>query len=471
MLYIVKTEKDDKLFTPGPTKYNIELKAETPKWSIHGTKRRSHTKKEKTPGCGMYEYKSYIGEGPKYSFGYIHSASNTESSSKNETKFEVPGPGFYPVKELDTGPKYSMYSRNHDSKKKLIKVKINKTDVPGVGAYEIRKDSSFEVPCFKFDKGERNNLDINETILKYPGPNKYSWDLKFSSTSTPRWSFSREERFPYMKNSYKKLLKSDEPGPGAYNTIEFPGKRGPFYSFSKIKENHITLDRDELKKIKQFPSVGKYLNDIQYLSDPPFYSFSHKLVHKEISDKGKITSPGPGKYNPNKEISSTLPRGPLWSWSSSKVNRDEDAIKKNSKKIRIITPGPGFYNTTKGNIPQGPQYSMRPILKKIKIVDFPGPGQYNVVKENSGGPQYTISKSKREGDLKRIEKDNYPGPGSYKIKDVDLVKCFTISKNKRVSKRKDSFPGPGAYKIPSSFDYINNMTRERGAFDPRFKYI
>ena len=99
------------------------------------------------------------------------------------------------------------------------------------------------------------------------------------------------------------------------------------------------------------------------------------------------------------------------------------------------------------------------------------PGKYDVVNKKSGGPQYTISKGERDEEYKKAEKDNYPGPGSYKIKDVDLVKCFTISKNEKVLKRKDSVPGPGSYKIPSSFDYINNMARDRGSFDPRFRYI
>jgi len=364
-----------------------------------------------------------------------------------------------------------MYSRNHDSKKNLLKKIMKKNEVPGVGKYEIRKDSSFDVPCFKFDKGERDDLNINQDNLKYPGPNRYSLDLKFSSSSTPSWTFSQEERFPYMKKKNKKILNIEVPGPGAYKVNEFVGKEGPFYSFSKIEENHVLLDKDELKKLKEFPSVGKYLNSIRYLSDYPFYTFSHLKTQKIINDKEEKTTPGPGNYNPNKEMSSTYTKGPFWSWASSKVNRDEEAIKKESKKIHIVTPGPGQYNNKIGNIPQGPQYTMRKILKKVKIIDFPGPGQYNTINNKSGGPQYTISKEKRDSDLKKVEKDNYPGPGSYKIKDVDLVKSFTISKSEKVMKRKDSVPGPGSYKIPSSFDYINNMTREKGAFDPRFRYI
>ena len=41
--------------------------------------KRKSLKKPKTPGMGRYEYKSYIGEGPKYSFGRIHTDENKEN--------------------------------------------------------------------------------------------------------------------------------------------------------------------------------------------------------------------------------------------------------------------------------------------------------------------------------------------------------------------------------------------------------
>ncbi len=114
---------------------------------------------------------------------------------------------------------------------------------------------------------------------------------------------------------------------------------------------------------------------------------------------------------------------------------------------------------------------MRKILKKIKVIDFPGPGEYNILKEKKSNWGYTIGKEKRDEDLRLIEKEDFPGPGRYVVKDVDLVKCFTFSKSKKLDNRKDSFPGPGSYKIPTSFNYISNMTREKGAYNPTFKYI
>ena len=89
---LVKLDKDDRLFTPGPTKYNVEIKAQNPKWTINGAKRRSHIKKPKTPGCGRYEYKSYIGEGPKYSFGFSR---DTCRNPKCLDESKTPGPSYY----------------------------------------------------------------------------------------------------------------------------------------------------------------------------------------------------------------------------------------------------------------------------------------------------------------------------------------------------------------------------------------
>lgn len=463
----MKQEKDDKLFTPGPTQYNVELKPENPQWTINATKRSTNLKKPKTPGCGSYEYKTYIGEGPKFSFGPVNPSSVSDNENKKNKKNEEQGPGFYSIIDTNTGPKYSMYAKNYDYKKELQK----KSEVPGVGQYELRKVNSFDIPCFRFDKSERKNLDINEDALKYPGPEKYYINYNANCTSTPKWSFNLDERFPYRKEKNKFCIKVDTPGPGAYKTRIYIGTEGPFYSFSRMKDNHIVLDDDEIKKIKEFPSVGKYIESIQYLPDLPSYTFSNLKSKNELSDKGHIITPGPGNYEPNKEVSSTFPKGPQWSWSLSKVNRDEDVPIKGSKKLHIITPGPGYYEDKIGKIPQGPQITMSPTFPKVKVLDFPGPGEYNVIDKTSGSPEYTISKGKRDEEYKRVAKDNYPGPGAYQIKDTDLAKCFTISKNKRRSKKKDSFPGPGSYRIPTSFDYINNMTRDKGAFDSKFRYI
>ena len=45
---------------------------------------------------------------------------------------------------------------------------------------------------------------------------------------------------------------------------------------------------------------------------------------------------------------------------------------------------------------------------------------------------------------------------------------ITGIKNK---KNNNIFPGPGDYKMPTSFDYINSITRVKGIFDPKYKYV
>ena len=67
--------------------------------------------------------------------------------------------------------------------------------VPGVGTYELRKDSYFDVPCFKFDKEKRENLNINHSALKYPGPGKYNDEIDKNSTMTAKWTFTKDDRF------------------------------------------------------------------------------------------------------------------------------------------------------------------------------------------------------------------------------------------------------------------------------------
>ena len=32
-------------------------------------------------------------------------------------------------------------------------------------------------------------------------------------------------------------------------------------------------------------------------------------------------------------------------------------------------------------------------------------------------------------------------------------------------------PVPGQYRISASFDYISNLTREKGMFDPSYRYV
>ncbi len=380
---------------------------------------------------------------------------------------QVPGPGAYEVPEKTIGPRYSFSGRQYP---KLIKGQF-KLKVPGVGAYEIRKEESMKAPCCKIGLESRTDLSLNKTALNNPAPNKYNLKLSMTATMTPKWSFSKSERFEYNKEQSAYLKRTVVPGPGKYDLKGIMGTEGPKYSFTKEMPCH--NDRYEetiLKRKKNFPCPGTYIESNKYSPSGPIYSIP-KLKRKENgSDKCLLSNPGPEKYNPEKKFSSTFTQFPKW--SITKSNKDEDTKVEGSKKIKIIYPGPGTYCPKNGTIPSGPKFTMRQILKKFKKDITPGPGQYKISEWNKPSePKYSIGKETREEELKLIKKLDFPGPGQYKVHDVNLTKQFTFPKEKRAKVVKLNLPGPGRYKIPTSFDYINNMTREKADFDISYKYV
>ena len=116
-----------------------------------------------TEKCGPYEYKIFIGEGPKYTFRQRFNMDGTTDGKRHPKAYALvptPGPGSYDVKSESRGPKYTIGLKR--MQKSLSQGNIF---VPGVGAYELRKDSYFDVPCYKFDKEKRINLNMNHTAL------------------------------------------------------------------------------------------------------------------------------------------------------------------------------------------------------------------------------------------------------------------------------------------------------------------
>ena len=82
--------------------------------------------KSTTPGSGKYQYKTYIGEGPKYSMRPkydIDGVTQGKRSSKAHKKTAVPGPGKYNPLDLTSGPKYTIGVRRTLSKAQLKKRK------------------------------------------------------------------------------------------------------------------------------------------------------------------------------------------------------------------------------------------------------------------------------------------------------------------------------------------------------------
>lgn len=454
-------DKDDPLFTPDPTKYNVgDISIKTPSWQIPKSKRLLGVVASKTPGSGKYEYKTYIGEGPKHIISpkTVLNENARKKLSKCASAYNLPGPGFYDPLDRTCGPKITIGQKHYPKQKSMKEI------VPGVGSYDLRKDKSFEVPSVRFDREKRNNLNINNSILKNPGPNTYKYNLEGNSSSAPKWSFSRVERFPRCKSS-----KNIMPGPGKYAHKQYTGKEGPIYTFNKDKFSHSDAIEESIKnRTKNFPSPTTYLKSIKYMPDTPKYSITRSKRPDSIP---RDSFPGPGSYKPDSENASYFSRLPIW--TISKSNRDENEKVKDSKKVHIPTPGPGQYHVKNGMMPEGPSYTIITKKKAKKVAELPGPGAYNIKYENvrENIPVYSIGLEKRDDDLRRIIKENFPGPASYKINDSKAFQNILFSHAKKHVEKVFAVPGPGQYKIPTAFDYINNITREQGIFDPTFKYV
>lgn len=433
-------------------------------------KRTQKDHKSYVPGSGKYEYKTFIGEGPKYTMRPKYGLEGIMEEKRNPNAFKKtanPGPGKYDIADNNKGPRYTIgLRRDKSSKDKDDRSK----STPGVGTYNLRREKSFVAPCYKFDHEQRDNLSLNHTALKYPAPNKYKY-LDGSESKGPKYSFPKSARFGGTnKQNKKKEIKNETPGPGAYSMKRFIGFEGPKYSFVHEALNHADpCDESYFKKIVNYPCPGTYIPKIAYVSDTPAYTISH-VKRGDPTNLKNMNFPGPEKYNPNKFVSSTVNKFPVWSMG--KANKDEDAPVQGSKKKRSETPGPGKYDSKCGLIGGGPHYSMAEKFKEKKPADFPGPGQYKtVVMHLHNEPKYSIGKELRDDEMKLVKKNNYPAPSKYTVKDSKHTGEISFPKDKKLKEQKAWVPGPGAYRIPTAFDYISNLTREGGAFDPTFRYV
>ena len=456
-----------------------DTSGKSPAWVIGKTQRKLTEIKSTTPGSGQYQYKTFIGEGPKYSMRPkydIDGVTQGKRNSKAQKKTTVPGPGKYDPLDNTTAPKYTIGIRRSFSTTQMKK-KNKKYETPGVGKYDLRKDGDLIVPCYVMSKEKRNNLTINHSALNYPAPNKYTYDLNGASSQGPLYSFPKAERFGSSKRKSKKpksafVRSSSVPGPGAYEHQKFIGFEGPVYSFPKDKFNHAdAVDEAISNKTINYPSPTTYQTSTRYIPNSPIITMS-KLERKNIStDKGAESFPGPGYYHPNKYNSSVMKHFPVWSMY--KTERDESKNGHSKKKERITTPGPGYYNLNQGRIPGGPVYSLAKKLKGKKLPDYPGPGNYSAVNVHyPSEPKFSMGKEKKlEENEKQAIKDGYPGPGAYNVKDNLFSKSVNFTRDKKFRDKKFITPGPGQYKIPTAFDYINDYTRSKGTFDPTFKYV
>ena len=82
-----------------------------------------------------------------------------------------------------------------------------------------------------------------------------------------------------------------------------------------------------------------------------------------------------------------------------------------------------------------------------------------------------MGKKYEDEHIKQVKKDNYPGPGTYTTNDVKLTNEITFPKNGKDKRKKLELPGPGSYRIPTAFDYISDLSREKGNWNPTFRYV
>ena len=455
-----------------PNSINVEARA--PSWKIPTSKRELTSIKNKNPGSGKYEYHSFIGEGPHYSIRPkydLDGITEGKRNSKAYKKSNVPGPGHYNPLDNTHGPRYTISAKYRSKRKKGD----NSYNVPGVGSYNLRNDN-LNVPSTKFDKENRINGNLNHSSLGYPGPGRYKNDMKGMSTNGPKWTFSKSERLlpnkedPDNKTKKVKRERPQTPGPGSYAHRTYIGKEGPQYHFPKEKLNHgDAVDAAMEKKTADYPAPGQYQRDIRYRPDSAQYTIPKGTRSGRKNDNKNVSNyPAPDKYNPNHEMSSKHSQAPIYSVGKSKR---EDESNTESKVKRPITPGPGHYNVNQGTFPQGPRYTMSAKYKNKKGDNYPGPGTYSFYEEPLPKEvSYDMEKLKKK--IKFIKKDNFPGPGTYNVPDVNLTKTYiTFPKDKKLKGNLFNTPGPGAYKIPTAFDYISNMSREKGVWDPNFRYV
>ena len=270
LFLLVQEDKKDSLLTPAPNYYKIkDLSKKGPSWKISEAKRITNTIKSYTDKCPAYKFKSYIGEGPKYSISAKFNMDGTTYGKRHPKAYinpPVPGPGFYNINRNLGGLQYSIGERRE--KKKLNKNKS--CEFPGVGAYNLRKDNSLDVPCCKFDHSKRDNLNMNLSAIKNPGPGNYKWDNDANSTCVPKWSFSKCERFERLIPKNPKMERFIVPGPGSYSKNTIIGNEGPHYSFNKEQYNHSdSVDISMQKKTQNYPSPVTYKESIAYVTDMP----------------------------------------------------------------------------------------------------------------------------------------------------------------------------------------------------------
>eukprot|EP00823_Brevimastigomonas_motovehiculus_P002587 TRINITY_DN1562_c0_g1_i1.p1 TRINITY_DN1562_c0_g1~~TRINITY_DN1562_c0_g1_i1.p1 ORF type:complete len:467 (+),score=29.39 TRINITY_DN1562_c0_g1_i1:155-1555(+) len=356
-----------------------------------------------TPGPGIYDIKSTLGESPRYSLSGRHKLPQNSDF--------VPGPGQY---NYDVKPKHQPPSYSMSGRFKFKPIGFG----PGPGAYS--SDAKKGGPSITMAP----RVCDKSVVLVSPGPAAYTFNANASAsigTWGPKYSFLG--RHDIGKD------RRQTPGPGTYQLKPIFGEK---------TDHAIQLKgRPELKgDFDNMPGPGKYNPDVKpFGSNAPRYTFRPKTETKQPTKN----TPGPGAY--------ALPPTIGVGLSKSLSSRHEITGSKGDQQ-----PGPGQYNVIVMPRIKPPQFTMRPKTQAVKTTTFltPGPGQYQLAS--------TISKNGPSLKGRLSVKDtsgSTPGPAHYQSINSNAVKrkppSFSMaSGHKSPVNPRLLAPGPGAYSLPEA---------------------
>jgi len=194
----------------------------------------------------------------------------------------------------------------------------------------------------------------------------------------------------------------------------------PAYGFGKAKK--LELDKNDQLFT---PGPGKYKPKI-ILKQQPIWTIGNSERPREQNED----FPGPGSYN----LRYKFPEGPSYSMSSKPKQNLE----------QMITPGPASYNPVR--LSQKNIFSFGQKYKTKSNETSPGPGNYNIRKEED-----LLVPSSIFGHAKKFDSDNIsktPGPGNYNY-DINTIKVqhpiYSFGRELKILDNINENPGPGSY--------------------------
>ena len=335
--------KSEKLYTPGPGKYEPnKVIREMPSWKM-GTSKRPELPNINNPGPGAYNIRNKFPEGPSYSI-----VKPTKLFKDNADKEQIPGPGSYNVtntRKINLKNSYT-FGQKYKSHEK------DNSPVPGPGSYEAKEFFGNEGKKISMGPKYNSKFDSN------PGPGQY--DTKNYNSiifkKLPDIKLGKANRFLNANNA------KNNPGPGRYNSIDSGIS-------SRVKSPSWKMGTSERKplNVSDSPGPGSYDLRTNLGDDAPQYS----MRQKEKYSDNKVVSPGPGRYNSDEY--NTHRRYPAWKMGTGQ--RDEDL----RRHIREGFPGPGAYMSNDFNLQNSPKYKFGTGERvKDRTNGIPGPGSYHI---------------------------------------------------------------------------------------------